>query len=361
MPAVASEIAARDGLGASAANAPVLLFALASMLSAPFAGRCVDGRGEHVAIRLGLALGVVAAFLRPDAAFWRLVVAQGIAGASFSLITAAALPLVANRVEPARVAIVTGVGVALLLAGLAASLALTPVLARAFGLDGMFTVVAVAMLVLAVPCAACVRSVPTAPRSHMPGGVVWWSLLRERRGGLLIGMSFLLGGAASAVAAVLEQVWAGRGLGMEAAGVAGALFMLGGIAGSFALPWAFERVASGRAVLLACSLAALALTWPLLMASSVLAGDVVAAVAGAFWIGNVPVMLAMLEREAGPARAGSATSLFWATNNLGSMLLVWVVGRVADLGSWHMAVAATLALLGVNLVLNLALPRGARA
>ena len=291
------------------------------------------------------------------APFWRLTLAQGIAGVSFSFVTAAAMPLIADRVEPRHAPVAIGLSVTLLLAGLAMSLSATPLLVRILGLDGMFTAVAIGTAVLVVLCLAGIagRGRPPPPRTQ--GDVAWWSLLRGRTTGLLFGMSFMIGGAASAVSAVLEQVWVRRGLGIEAAGAANGLFMLGGMAGSFALPWLLARGMSARAVLLLCSFVVLTLTWPLLMAPNLGIGCAVAMLAGVFWIGNIPVMLTMLEQAAGPARAGSATSLFWATNNLGSIGLVWTVGAIADASSWRDAVFATLGLLALNQLVNLALPR----
>ncbi len=356
IPSVLTEVASRYGLGAAGASLPVLAFAAGSVLSAPLAGRCVDGRGYHVAIRLGLVLSPLAAVLRPGAPFWLLTLAQAIAGASFSLITAATMPLIVDWLEPRHVPVATGLAVTCLLAGLGASLAATPFLAGALGLTGMFTAVAVCTVALSALCLPLIRRA-RAGTLPVQGGASLWSLWRDRTLCLLFGMSFLLGGAASAVSTVLEPIWVARGLSMASAGSANALLMVGGAAGSFALPWLLTRGVSARTVLLGCSLAVLLLTWPLLMAADAGTGKGVALLAGVCWIGNIPVMLTMLEQAAGATRAGSATSLFWATNNLGSIGVVWTVSAIADASSWRDAALATLALLALNQAVTFGLPR----
>ena len=81
---------------------------------------------------------------------------------------------------------------------------------------------------------------------------------------------------------------------------------------------------------------------------------------GAFWLGSVPVALTLIEKAAGAAQAGAASSLYWAFASAGSVALVWLFGEIAEVWSWQAALLCTLALLVLNQIATVALPPDAR-
>ena len=99
------------------------------------------------------------------------------------------------------------------------------------------------------------------------------------------------------------------------AGLANALFILGGAVGSLLLPVVQDRFQNGRTLLIVCYIAPIIFTYPLFSASTPAAGDLFAVLLGLFWLGNLPVSLTLLQRAVGAEHAGVASSLYWGFGN----------------------------------------------
>ena len=139
---------------------------------------------------------------------------------------------------------------------------------------------------------------------------------------MLLASSFLAQGCFSAIASGLELVWHGHGLTPADAGLANALFIIGGAIGSLLLPVIQDRFQNGRWLLIACYIAPIVFTYPLFSASTPAAGNIFALLLGLFWLGNLPVSLTLLQRAAGAEHAGVASSLYWGFGNGGVIAIV---------------------------------------
>ena len=360
-PPIMTVVADKYGVGELAASLPIISFSVGTVLSAGLAGRLIDRRGYQLSTRIGLALLALCAVLRMlDGPFWLLVVAQGGIGAAFSFVVASTSSYVVDWFEEEHEALVTGVCMVGLYGGLGSSMIVTPLLVDAYGFNGMMRITAAGAVLIFILGAPLIRQRGVARPAHSAQPVAAWRLMRNRTLVLQFIISFLQQGAFSAVATALEVAWSHRGFSAAAAGLANGLFIFGGIAGSFLMPVLQNRLRNGKAVLVLCYLAALLLTYPLFAAPTPAVGYLIAVVMGAFWLGSVPVALTLIEKAAGAAQAGAASSLYWAFASAGSVALVWLFGEIAEVWSWQAALLCTLALLVLNQIATVALPPDAR-
>lgn len=372
-PPIMTLVADKYRVGAMAANLPVIGFSVGTILSAGLAGRLIDRRGYAAATHFGLAMLAACAILRAvDGPFWLLVLAQSAVGAAFSFVVASTSSLVIDWFESGQQAVVTGICMIGLYAGLGSSMIITPLLVGGWGFGGMLKITAAGAVAVWLLGALLIRerrdaggargalrdagAAAGAGRARRAAGS-GWELLGERALLALFVISFLQQGAFGAVATALEIAWAERGFSAEQAGLANGLFIFGGVLGSYLLPLLQGRLNNGKTVLIVCYLAPIVLIYPLFLAPSPAAGNAVAMLVGLFWLGSIPVSLTLMEQAAGPARAGAASGMFWAFGSAGTVGVVWLFGAITDGWSWRVAVAATLGILVLNELATLSLPR----
>ncbi|MEA3149097.1 MAG: hypothetical protein QOD56_36 [Gammaproteobacteria bacterium] len=376
-PPIMTVVADKYGIGEVAASLPVISFSVGTVLSAGFAGRLIDRRGYPLSTRIGLGmLGLCAALRMIDGPYWLLVAAQGGIGAAFSFIVASTSSYVVDWFDERHEALVTGICMIGLYAGLGSSMIVTPLLVAAHGFSGMMRITAGAAVLVFIVASPLIRQrraaaplgnrdVSTSPPQRenvtrsahtIPPGTTR-RLIKNPTLRLQFLISFLQQGAFSAVATALEIAWSHRGLSAEDAGLANGLFIFGGIAGSFLMPVLQNRWQNGKQVLVVCYLAALLLTYPLFAAPTPMVGYIIASAMGVFWLGSVPVALTLIEKAAGASNAGAASGLYWGFASAGSVVLVWLSSEIAQIWSWQAAVVSTLALLLINQIATFALPR----
>jgi len=189
-------------------------------------------------------------------------------------------------------------------------------------------------------------------------GLRW--ILGNRSLWLLLAGTFLAQGCFSAIASGLELVWHGHGLTPENAGLANALFIVGGAVGSLLLPVIQDRFQNGRMLLIACYFAPIVFTYPLFSAATPAAGNLFALLLGLFWLGNLPVSVTLLQRAAGAEHAGVASSLYWGFGNAGVIAIVAIFDVALEFARWQIAVGAMVFLCVVALALAILLPRDPR-
>jgi cyanate permease len=357
-PPIMTLVEAKYRISETTASLPIIMFSVGTVLSAGVAGKIIDRQGYRLSTRIGLGILAVFSLLRAvDGPFWLLVVAQGAIGAAFSFIAGATSSYVVDWFAGKSVALVTGLCVIGLYIGLGSSMVITPVLVSHYGFGGTMRITAAASVVIFLIAYPLIRQrravIPVPDRQPTASSL---QLVKNRTLALVFVISYLTGGLFSAVATALEPIWTLRGFTPEEAGLANGMFILGGIVGSFLMPLLQTRLNNAKGVLVLCSLGALLLTYPLLIAPTPFIGNVIAVFLGIFWMGNIPVCYTVMERGAGVAQAGAALSLFWAINSVGSVTLVWMFSAVMDGTSWRVAAMVTLVLLAINQLATFALP-----
>ena len=359
-PPIMSQVATRYSAGPTLTGLVIESFSIGTVLAAGIAGRLIDSRGYRAAILLGLAALVVFSTLRAiEGPFWLIVLAQAGIGATLPFITGATSSFVVDWFEPSQESRMTGVCMVGVFAGLAASMVYSPWAFSLWGFNALMRSAAafsLALLLLAYPLMR-ERTLRRAAQNNTrnAAGLRW--ILSNRSLWVLLATSFLAQGCFSAIASGLELVWHGHGLTSENAGLANALFILGGAVGSLLLPVVQDRFQNGRTLLIVCYIAPIIFTYPLFSASTPAAGDLFAVLLGLFWLGNLPVSLTLLQRAVGADHAGVASSLYWGFGNAGVIAIVAIFDIALEFTRWHVAVGAMLILCGGALALAFLLPR----
>ncbi len=358
-PPIMSDVATRYGAGPTLVGLVIESFSIGTVLAAGFAGRLIDARGYRAAILIGLSALVVFSALRAiDGPFWILVVAQAGIGATLPFITGATSSFVVDWFEPAQESRVTGVCMVGVFAGLAASMVYSPWAFASWGFGGLMRSAAglsLALLLISYPLMQQRTVRRPAPHGTRKVGFRW--ILSNRSLWVLLASSFLAQGCFSAIASGLELVWHGHGLTAADAGLANALFIVGGAIGSLVLPVIQDRFQNGRLLLIACYAAPILFTYPLFAASTPAIGNLFALLLGLFWLGNLPVSVTLLQRAAGAEHAGVASSLYWGFGNGGVIAIVAIFDVALEFTRWQFAVGAMLILSCGTLALAFLLPR----
>jgi predicted MFS family arabinose efflux permease len=358
-PPIMSDVAQRYGAGPTLVGLVIESFSIGTVLSAGIAGRLIDSRGYRATILLGLfALVVFSALRAIDGPFWIIVVAQAGIGATLPFITGATSSFVVDWFEPSQESRVTGLCMVGVFAGLAASMVYSPWAFSSWGFGGLMrsaAALSLALLLIAYPLMQQRTLRRPAQHGARKAGFRW--ILNNRSLWVLLAGSFLAQGCFSAIAAGLELVWHGHGMTPANAGLANALFIVGGAMGSLLLPVIQDRFQNGRSLLIVCYIAPILFTYPLFSASTPMAGNVFALLLGLFWLGNLPVSITLLQRAAGAEHAGMASSLYWGFGNGGVIAIVALFDVALEFTHWQFAVGLMLLLSCGTLVLAFLLPR----
>jgi predicted MFS family arabinose efflux permease len=271
------------------------------------------------------------------------------------VLIALAQPLLSNSVNtmallwfegPARLR-TTGIATMSLFGGMALAFVLLPLLPENIGATLVGDAVVAGLLLLG---ALLMPRDPghVAAHTESAGDVV---LLRHGRFLAILGISALGNGFFGAIFTWLERMLQPNGFDSETAGLAGLLLLIGGIVGSAVLPGFANSPTRLRPVVIGPALLAVPATalllstharWLLLGAATTL---------GVCLLSPLPVLIDMVQRLGGAARAGFALSLFWLAGNVGSFAITWLLSFPAESGDWRLGGIA----LGVLLLVQAAL------
>jgi predicted MFS family arabinose efflux permease len=271
------------------------------------------------------------------------------------VLIALAQPLLSNSVNtmallwfegPARLR-ATGIATMSLFGGIALAFVIVPLLPENIGATLLGDAGVAGLLLLG---ALLMPRDPGHVAAHVEaaGGV---ALLRHGRFLAILGVSVLGNGFFGAIFTWLERMLQPNGFDSETAGLAGLLLLIGGIVGSAVLPGFANSPTRLRPVVIGPALLAVPATALLLSTSErwLLLGA--ATTLGFCLLSPLPVLIDMVQRLGGAARAGFALSLFWLAGNLGSFALTWLLSFPAETGDWRAGGIA----LGVLLLVQAAL------
>jgi predicted MFS family arabinose efflux permease len=323
----------------------ILVFPLASIVFSGHAGSLIDRRGYAFAIRAGLLLMTAGCALRVfDRQFSMMLAGQALNALSVPYIVTGIATLVTDWFEPREEARATGLCTIGIFAGIAVSLSASPWLADLLSFRG-------AMIAFAAAAAGCSALFFTTVRQNRPLSpslatthTAWLPLFRNHNLALLFAFAFIAQGSYNAVTTWMEVIWHERGFPAEAAGVAGGVVMVGGIAGSLIFPALMDWLQKPRLTLLICLVPTIFLIDPFLWASNVQKGYAVGAVLGLFELPCLAITLTLLERSAGKAHAGAASGVYWTMGNAGVLGLTVLLELVKKATNWKTSINTVVAL-----------------
>ena len=300
------------------------------------AGYLIDAAGFRRAILLGSALLALSGVLRALTTDFALVLAlQTLGAVGQPFILNSVSKLVRGWFPPSEAALATGVGTLSLLIGLALALGLTPSLVAAFGLTGALLVyggVAAAGFLVFYGLGMESGGQQAAEERAAPRQI---RLVLSNRNILLLSVLFFLGlGLFNAVATWIESMVVGRGIDRTLAGPLAGLMILGGIAGSVAIPGLSDRYRTLKRPLL-IALAVSAVLWYLL---SVLSELVLVAATflclGFFFVSALPLGLELSARSLEGKAVGTANAVVWEFSQIGGLVLIFGFQGLAGVLGW---------------------------
>jgi len=359
----------RYGVSELPASTLVLVFPLLYVVLSLPAGARIDRLGYRRVVAEGAALQALCACARVfDESFALLLAAQvGIAVAQPFLMNAVS-KLVSDWFDEEHGALATGVATIGMFLGMAGALAATPALVEAYSLRaamGVFGALSVAAWLTfaafgreraddgrrgearAEPARAGrepgVAAASRGAAVHETGG------LRRVLGRdlvLVFAMAFLGLGYFNGLTTWLELVVAENGIDAVRAGVLGGVLIVGGIAGAALVPALSDRLRCRKPFVVACSLGALATTWPLCTGRDYATLLPIAALLGFSFLPAYALLLEMCVELSGRACAGLATAVLMMLGNAGGVVVIVAMQLVKGDGpSFRPAVVLLLAVL----------------
>jgi len=345
----------RYGVSELAASTLVLVFPLLYVVLSLPAGARVDRLGYRRVVLEGAALQALCACARVfDERFALLLAAQlGIAVAQPFLMNAVS-KLVSDWFDEAHGGLATGVATIGMFLGMALALAATPALVEASSLRTAMIVFAAIAVAACLGFAAFGRERGAAAAAEaLPGGLGLRAIL-GRDLVLVLAMAFLGLGYFNGLTTWLELVVAENGIDAVRAGMLGGVLIVGGIAGAAVIPALSDRLRRRRPFVIACSLGALATTWPLCTGRDYPMLLVLAGLLGFSFLPAYALLLEMCVELSGRRSAGLATAALMLLGNAGGVVVIVAMQLVkGDGGSFRPAVALLLALLAAAIVLAL--------
>jgi predicted MFS family arabinose efflux permease len=326
------------------------IFPLLYVVLAVPAGRLIDQR-MPLWLGVGAALTAAGGLLRLAGDSYVLVLAG-------QVLVAVAQPLVLNAVTKVSGSYLRerdrASGIAMSSAGIFAGMVLALVLGAALGPHRLGTLLIV-QAGIAVVAAALLCGALRRPGAHVepaasavPLRRVWADRYLRRLTGLIC-LGF---GVFIALTTWLQTLLEPAGVSDTAAGYLLLAMVLAGVAGSAVLPPVIARRGAASGFVLLSVFASCAGLVVLAAAPGVGTGLVVLIVVGLLLLTDLPVVLQLVERRAGPA-GGTATALVWLAGNGAGLVAALAVQALVHSPAAAFTLLAAVLLLGVPLLRSL--------
>jgi MFS family permease len=318
-------------IGESTASLLLMIFPLTYVLLSVHAGALIDAKGYRFAIGLGAILMAAFSCLRIYTGnFWVLLVAQTGISLGQPYIVNAVTKLVLDWFPKEQAVLATGLGTVGLFAGMAIGLAATPPSLEALGYTGSMVAFA------AITCVSCVaffilcKPKGTLEAAEASAGISlgFLSKLTDRNLLPLFIISFLGLGFFNGLTSWIEAILATNGIDSARAGIVGAALIIGGIAGSIAIPALSDQLKRRKPFLLLSIVAAAATLVPLCRSGSYSTLLLFGFLQGFFFLPAYALLLDMTSLEAGERWAGSATGVLMMIGNGGGVLVIMLMGWI---------------------------------
>lgn len=342
---ISSEMSKLFGVSAFDISLLSLVWPLIFVISAIPAGIFIDKRGFKTSVGIGAILLAVFAVMRifsafPDHNFMILLIAQSGAALSQPFIFGSITKLAVSWFPEDEQGLATGLGTIGLFLGMMLALVLTPALFISFGADGMLLIYAIiscagAFLFIALAKEGKEVYAEKAAASFTLKDLYNLSKLKEF---LILEFGFFAGvGGFTAIMTWLEEMLNSmHGISIDRAGIAGGLMIIGGVTGSIVIPAISDRTKKIKPFVLADLAIGAIMLYILGIAETFILIAVVCFMLGFFLMSALPLVLEISSRIAGKGMEGRASSMLWFFSQLGSMILIAVIGPVKSMfGSYH--------------------------
>jgi predicted MFS family arabinose efflux permease len=292
------------------------------------AGALIDAKGYKFAIGMGALLMAAFSCLRIyTESFWVLLVAQTGISLGQPYVVNAVTKLVLDWFPQEQAVLATGLGTVGLFVGMAIGLAATQPSVEALGYGGSMAAFA------ALTCVSCVaffflcKTRGTQAQGASAGiSMAFLSKLKDRHLLPLFIISFLGLGFFNGLTSWIEAILATNGIDSARAGIVGAALIVGGIAGSIAIPALSDQLKRRKPFLLLSIGAAAATLIPLCRSGDYSLLLLFGFLQGFFFLPAYALLLDMTSLEAGERWAGSATGVLMMIGNGGGVIVIFLMG-----------------------------------
>lgn len=237
----------------------------------------------------------------------------------------------------------TGLGTIGLFLGMMLALVLTPMLYLAFGVTIMLTILAV------LCCAGTLLFFFFAREGTMAGlneaSAAFslkdmWMLSKKWDFTVLEYGFFVCVGGFTAILTWLEVILKSlHGIGIDEAGFAGGVLIIGGIIGSIAIPALSDKMKKIKVLILMDSAFGTIAFYFIVVFQEFLFLAVICFIIGFFLMSALPLVLEISNRIAGFGMEGRASSLLWFFSQVGSIMLIAVIDPLKSIwGSYYASI-----------------------
>lgn len=340
-----TQIQLQYGLGELESSLSILIIPLLCIIFSIPCGRLIDRVGFRQGAALGCGLLAMSLPFRLDNSFFSLMAGQVLIGLSQPMLMNGISKMAIEWFDEPERGTAIGISTAGLFLGLAAGLGLPPLLVTTLGITQALFLTGLVGLIPAV-LLWLISQKPIA--AMLQGAVLSRSLAQLFRspGMLPVLITTVVGcGLFNALALSLEPMLSEHGLGPEILSAAGALMILGGVAGSLFIARIAEALGGKFLALAACGVAVIPLMCLLYYATTPSSVLLYATLLGAFLLPGYALLITMSEEAAGQHQAAQANSLITLAGNIGAGAGISLAVLIhSSLGQWAYVVVFLIAL-----------------
>jgi predicted MFS family arabinose efflux permease len=347
-----TQVQLQYGLSELESSLSILIIPLLCILFSIPCGRLIDHLGFRRGAAMGGALLALSLLFRIDNSFASLMAGQVLIGLSQPMLMNGISRMAIEWFDEPERATAIGISTAGLFLGLAAGLGLPPLLVAAFGITQALLLTGLVGLIPAALLWLISKQAVSTLRTNDVGRHSLVQLFRTA--GMLPVLTTAVVGCSlfNALALSLEPMLNEHGLGPETLSAAGALMILGGVAGSLFIARIAQALGGKFRALAGCGVVVIPLLCLLYYATAPAWVVLCATLLGAFLLPGYALLIAMSEEAAGQHQAAQANALITLAGNLGAGTGIGLAALLhTSMGQWAYVIAFLIALAVIQTVI----------
>jgi predicted MFS family arabinose efflux permease len=314
-----------------------LVWPIVFVITAIPVGIFIDKKGFKISVSVGAVFIAVFSVIRVFSTingynFSLLLISQICAAVSQPFIFGSITKLSVSWFSEKEQGLATGLGTIGLFLGMMLALVLTPFLYLTFGITNMLVILALLSCIGAFLFLIFAREgkvVDSKEASTVFTMKDLWTLSKKRDFIILEYCFFVCVGGFTAILTWLEVMLNSlHGIGIDQAGIAGGLMILGGVIGSIAIPAVSDKLKKIKVfILVDLAIGTIAFYFIGIFKDFLLLAGI-CFILGFFLMSALPLVLQISNRIAGFGMEGRASSLLWFFSQVGSILLIAIIEPV---------------------------------